>query len=154
LKELHRQLGVTFVYVTHDQGEALTMSDRVAVFNDGLIQQIDAVERLYETPDNRFVAGFVGDSTLLNGPARRPRRCSWCCPRPLDRRERECSRGAAVEVRRAHRRTAGAEPATCCGRGDGVIYFGDHLRLLAHRGAQAKPPAALSVHAAAGTACG
>jgi putative spermidine/putrescine transport system ATP-binding protein len=67
LKELHRQLGVTFVYVTHDQGEALTMSDRVAVFNDGEIQQIDAVDRLYETPANRFVAGFVGDSTLLQG---------------------------------------------------------------------------------------
>jgi putative spermidine/putrescine transport system ATP-binding protein len=67
LKELHRQLGVTFVYVTHDQGEALTMSDRVAVFNDGEIQQIDAVERLYETPANRFVAGFVGDSTVLAG---------------------------------------------------------------------------------------
>jgi putative spermidine/putrescine transport system ATP-binding protein len=67
LKELHRQLGVTFVYVTHDQGEALTMSDRVAVFNDGDIQQIDVVDRLYETPANRFVAGFVGDSTLLEG---------------------------------------------------------------------------------------
>ncbi|PXW98064.1 putative spermidine/putrescine transport system ATP-binding protein [Sphaerotilus hippei] len=67
LKELHRQLGVTFVYVTHDQGEALTMSDRVAVFNDGEIQQIDRVDRLYETPSNRFVAGFVGDSTLLAG---------------------------------------------------------------------------------------
>src|SRR3954454_11735203 len=47
LKELHRQLGVTFVYVTHDQGEALTMSDRVAVFNDGEIQQIDVVDRMY-----------------------------------------------------------------------------------------------------------
>ena len=67
LKELHRQLGVTFVYVTHDQGEALTMSDRVAVFNDGAIQMIDAVEKLYETPANRFVAGFVGDSTVLAG---------------------------------------------------------------------------------------
>lgn len=70
LKELHRQLGVTFVYVTHDQGEALTMSDRVAVFNDGAIQQIDAVDRLYETPANRFVAGFVGDSTVLKGTVR------------------------------------------------------------------------------------
>jgi putative spermidine/putrescine transport system ATP-binding protein len=67
LKDLHRQIGVTFVYVTHDQGEALTMSDRVAVFNDGEIQQIDAVERLYETPSNRFVAGFVGDSSVLAG---------------------------------------------------------------------------------------
>ena len=67
LKELHRQLGLTFVYVTHDQSEALTMSDRVAVFNDGAIQQIDRVDRLYETPANRFVAGFVGDSTTLEG---------------------------------------------------------------------------------------
>ena len=67
LKELHRQLGVTFVYVTHDQGEALTMSDRVAVFNEGVIQQLADVESLYETPSNRFVAGFVGDSTVLSG---------------------------------------------------------------------------------------
>jgi putative spermidine/putrescine transport system ATP-binding protein len=67
LKELHRQLGVTFVYVTHDQGEALTMSDRVAVFDDGLIQQIAPVDRLYEAPANRFVAGFVGDATVLQG---------------------------------------------------------------------------------------
>ena len=70
LKELHRQLGVTFVYVTHDQGEALTMSDRVAVFNDGEIQQIDIVDRMYEAPANRFVAGFIGDSTVLKGTVR------------------------------------------------------------------------------------
>src|SRR5688572_18167130 len=70
LKELHRQLGVTFVYVTHDQGEALTMSDRVAVFNDGAIQQIDAVDRMYEAPANRFVAAFIGDSTALAGTVR------------------------------------------------------------------------------------
>ena len=67
LKELHRQLGVTFVYVTHDQGEALTMSDRVAVFNEGVIQQLADVETLYEAPSNRFVAGFVGDNTVLSG---------------------------------------------------------------------------------------
>jgi putative spermidine/putrescine transport system ATP-binding protein len=67
LKELHRRLGVSFVYVTHDQSEALTMSDRVAVFNDGTVQQVDRVERLYEAPANRFVAGFVGDNTVLNG---------------------------------------------------------------------------------------
>jgi len=70
LKDLHRQLGVTFVYVTHDQGEALTMSDRVAVFNDGAIQQIDVVDRMYEAPANRFVAGFIGDSTALKGTVR------------------------------------------------------------------------------------
>jgi putative spermidine/putrescine transport system ATP-binding protein len=67
LKELHKKLGVTFVYVTHDQSEALTMSDRVAVFNDGIIQQLAPVLSLYETPANRFVAGFVGDNTPLKG---------------------------------------------------------------------------------------
>jgi len=67
LKELHRQLGVTFVFVTHDQGEALTMSDRVAVFDGGVIQQIDSAERVYEAPANRFVAGFIGDGTMLAG---------------------------------------------------------------------------------------
>ena len=65
LKALHRQLGLTFVYVTHDQSEALTMSDRVAVFSEGVIQQIDSVDDLYETPANRFVAGFVGDNSVL-----------------------------------------------------------------------------------------
>lgn len=66
LKALHQQLGITFVYVTHDQSEALTMSDRVAVFNEGVIQQIDEVSQLYEAPVNRFVANFVGDTTLLS----------------------------------------------------------------------------------------
>ena len=67
LKELHRRLGVTFVYVTHDQSEALAMSDRVAVFNEGVVQQLAPVDHLYETPQNRFVAGFVGDQTVLDG---------------------------------------------------------------------------------------
>ena len=67
LKDLHKKLGVTFVYVTHDQSEALTMSDRVAVFNDGVVQQLAPVLSLYETPANRFVAGFVGDNTPLKG---------------------------------------------------------------------------------------
>jgi putative spermidine/putrescine transport system ATP-binding protein len=66
LKALHRRLGVTFVYVTHDQSAALNRSDRVAVFNEGVIQQIDPVEHLYETPANRFVASFVGDNSVLD----------------------------------------------------------------------------------------
>lgn len=66
LKALHRSLGITFVYVTHDQSEALTMSDRVAVFEQGIIQQVSAVDTLYEAPCNRFVAGFVGDCNQLS----------------------------------------------------------------------------------------
>ncbi|MFD1795325.1 ABC transporter ATP-binding protein [Paracoccus aurantiacus] len=67
IKALHERLGVTVVYVTHDQGEALTMSDRVAVFNDGRIQQLAAPETLYEAPENSFVAGFIGENNSLNG---------------------------------------------------------------------------------------
>ena len=67
LKDLHQRLGVTFVYVTHDQSEALTMSDRVAVFEHGVIQQLAAVERLYEMPENQFVAGFIGDNNRYSG---------------------------------------------------------------------------------------
>jgi putative spermidine/putrescine transport system ATP-binding protein len=65
LKTIQGEVGITFVYVTHDQDEALTMSDRIAVFSDGLIQQVSAPVELYERPANEFVAGFVGVSNLL-----------------------------------------------------------------------------------------
>ena len=67
IKHLHESLGITVVYVTHDQGEALTMSDRVAVFNDGRIQQLAPPADLYERPDNSFVAQFIGENNKLPG---------------------------------------------------------------------------------------
>ena len=67
LKQIQQQVGITFVYVTHDQGEALTMSDRLAVFNNGRIEQLGAPAEVYERPATRFVAGFVGTSNLLTG---------------------------------------------------------------------------------------
>jgi putative spermidine/putrescine transport system ATP-binding protein len=67
IKDLHHRLGITVVYVTHDQGEALTMSDRVAVFNDGRIQQLAPPADLYERPDNSFVAQFIGENNKLIG---------------------------------------------------------------------------------------
>ncbi len=69
LKAIQRRLGITFVYVTHDQEEALTMSDRIAVFNRGRIEQIGPPEELYEQPATAFVAGFIGVSNLLSGEA-------------------------------------------------------------------------------------
>jgi len=65
IKGLHDRLGITFIYVTHDQKEALVMSDRVAVMNEGRIEQIGAPQALYDTPANRFVASFVGEANLL-----------------------------------------------------------------------------------------
>ena len=71
LKAIQQQVGITFIYVTHDQEEALTMSDRLAVFNAGRIEQIGAPAEVYERPATRFVAGFVGTSNLLTGEVAR-----------------------------------------------------------------------------------
>ena len=138
LKELHRRLGVTFVYVTHDQSEALTMSDRVAVFNDGFVQQVDKVDRLYESPANRFVAGFVGDNTVLDGVVTATEGAS--CTVGL-------SNGSRVTGLNVNEAKVG-DNVQCCIRPErlelagvlnqantfeatvaDVIYFGDHLRL-------------------------
>lgn len=139
LKALHRSLGVTFVYVTHDQSEALTMSDRVAVFDKGVIQQIDTVDTLYEAPTNLFVANFVGDSNQL--------RCvvtevhADYCQFRLD--DGSLMRGINVgrlapgqsgtAVIRPERLTLGeptdAQSNTLISRALGVIYFGDHIRV-------------------------
>src|SRR5207245_10955184 len=71
LKEIQEEVGITFIYVTHDQEEALTMSDRLAVFNRGRIEQIGAPAEVYERPKTPFVAGFVGTSNLLSGDVAR-----------------------------------------------------------------------------------
>ena len=71
LKTIQRDVAITFIYVTHDQEEALTMSDRIAVFNHGRIEQVGSPADVYERPATAFVAGFVGTSNLLSGPAAR-----------------------------------------------------------------------------------
>jgi len=67
IKHIHEQIGITVVYVTHDQNEALTMSNRIAVFNDGKIQQISSPDILYEKPENAFVAQFIGEINQIKG---------------------------------------------------------------------------------------
>lgn len=67
LMNMHKQLGITFIYVTHDQEEALTMSDKIVVMRDGVIQQIASPEKIYDEPANAFVADFIGESTILSG---------------------------------------------------------------------------------------
>ena len=71
LKAMHDQLGITFIYVTHDQEEALTMSDRIIVMNKGIIQQIGTSKSIYDEPQNAFVADFIGDSNIIDGIMRR-----------------------------------------------------------------------------------
>jgi len=67
IKHIHEQIGITVVYVTHDQNEALTMSNRIAVFDDGKIQQISSPDILYEKPENAFVAQFIGENNQIKG---------------------------------------------------------------------------------------
>ncbi len=72
LKRIQREVGITFVYVTHDQEEALTMSDRIAVMNRGRVEQVDVPEEIYERPTTTFVAGFIGVSNLMPGSVSAP----------------------------------------------------------------------------------
>ena len=67
LKAIQRKTGVTFIYITHDQGEALTMSDRTAVMRNGVIEQVDTTDRIYDSPATAFVASFVGENNVLRG---------------------------------------------------------------------------------------
>jgi spermidine/putrescine transport system ATP-binding protein len=67
LKALQQRVGTTFIYVTHDQGEAITMSDRIAVMKDGRVEQLDSSEKIYSRPATKFVAQFIGDTNLLEG---------------------------------------------------------------------------------------
>ena len=78
LKEMHRKLGITFIYVTHDQEEALTLSDRVVVMNEGKIQQIGTPTDIYNEPQNCFVADFIGESNILSGTMIRDHRVAFC----------------------------------------------------------------------------
>src|SRR5450830_1476194 len=140
LKALHKRLGVTFVYVTHDQSEALTMSDRVAVFDQGVIQQLAPVEDLYEFPENQFVASFIGDNNRFKASVEAVdgERCTIRLPD-----------GATLAGLNVHRAQTG-QSVVACVRPErirlqplsmpdggnlikasvaGLIYFGDHVRV-------------------------
>lgn len=77
LKEIQKKLGITFIFVTHDQEEALTMSDKVVVMNDGLIQQVGSPTDIYNEPANRFVAAFVGKSNIISGIMKQDLLCNF-----------------------------------------------------------------------------
>jgi putative spermidine/putrescine transport system ATP-binding protein len=140
IKHLHAQLGLTVVYVTHDQGEALTMSDRVAVFDRGVIQQLATPQELYERPANAFVAGFVGETNRLAGAV--VRRDGGFCEvdasgalfRAVAVDVGEVGAPAVLSVR-PERIVIGEGTDAHVNRADGrveeVIYHGDHLRVRA-----------------------
>jgi putative spermidine/putrescine transport system ATP-binding protein len=141
VKHLHDELGVTIVYVTHDQSEALTMSDRIAVFHHGRIQQVATPSELYERPANAFVASFVGENNRFEGTLA-ARDGSTCRVRLADGSEMTASVGGALTA--AAQVVVSLRPERVVigeGRRDDnrfvsrlleVIYLGDHCKLRLH----------------------
>jgi putative spermidine/putrescine transport system ATP-binding protein len=135
IRRLHRELGVTMVFVTHDQGEAMTLSDRVAVFNHGCIEQLATPQQLYDAPANSFVAGFVGDNNRLEGHCDGAGALRLPDGRFLQARavgRIDAGRAATLCVRPEHLRVAGAgdEGNRLAATLLDAIHQGDHWRLL------------------------
>jgi putative spermidine/putrescine transport system ATP-binding protein len=146
LKRLHRRFGITVVYVTHDQSEALTMSDRIAVFDRGAVQQLAIPTALYEAPETSFVARFVGEN---NSPSGRILACAGGVCRVLLDHGQQVEATAVHAIAPGERTTlsirpervligpdAGRVPTRLTGRVRELIYGGDHLRAYIAVGAQ------------------
>ena len=141
IKHIHESLGVSIVYVTHDQSEALTMSNRIAVFNDGVIQQLAGPEDLYEKPENAFVAQFIGENNKLTGLVRQIENGN--CLIELD--DGSEVKALPVNISQVGERTSlslrpervevnppeGKFPNVFEGRVEELIYLGDHIRTRA-----------------------
>jgi len=114
LKELQREVGITFVFVTHDQEEALTMSDRIAVFNNGAIEQLGTAQEIYEHPATEFVAGFVGVANLIKG----------------ETAQAITGQSRTVSIRPEKITLAGAGDRQASGHVREVIYVGNATRII------------------------
>ena len=142
IKHLHERLGITVVYVTHDQSEALTMSDRIAVFNDGVIQQLSTPDELYEKPCNAFVAQFIGENNKLPGVVTQMGANGKCKVR-LSTGDVVAASAVAVKNTgenallslRPERVSINPDKGSCDTEVKGVIeeviYLGDHIRIRA-----------------------
>jgi putative spermidine/putrescine transport system ATP-binding protein len=121
LKAIQREVGITFVFVTHDQEEALTMSDRVAVFHDGRIEQIGSPADVYEAPATAFVAGFVGTSNLLSGQT---------AQQILGRDGTFSVRPEKIHLSTSGRPPEGVDMVSAMGRVAEVVYAGPTTRIV------------------------
>jgi putative spermidine/putrescine transport system ATP-binding protein len=137
LKEIQRDVGITFVFVTHDQEEALTLSDRIAVFNDGRVEQVATPVELYERPETPFVAGFVGTSNLLEGPV---------AEAVVGRRGVFSIRPEKINLDAADRPVAGdADVLSVPGTVADVVYLGSATHSIVELEVGGEPAARLSV---------
>ncbi|MCL1949454.1 MAG: ABC transporter ATP-binding protein [Turicibacter sp.] len=131
LKEMQRESGITFVFVTHDQEEALTMSDTIVVLNDGLIQQIGSPVDIYNEPRNRFVANFIGESNIARGKMLKDRRVEFeghvfdCVDRGFNEDEE-----VDVVIRPEDLKIVSSGEGAFKGFVDAVIFKGVHYEII------------------------
>ena len=138
IKHIHDRIGITVVYVTHDQSEALTMSNRIAVFNDGVVQQLSTPDVLYEKPENSFVAKFIGENNTLNGVVKEIN--GNICTVDLDNNQgtvkalkinvNEVGDKTQLSIRpeRVTINKSNSEENNFEGKIEELIYLGDHIR--------------------------
>lgn len=140
IKRLHQELNITMLYVTHDQTEALTMSDRIAVFNDGKIQQIGTPQEMYGAPANKFVASFMGENNAIDAEVIKLHKGNLVSVRlkefnaempATSDKPREIGQSVKVMVRpeNVHIAKKGSENSFSAGITD-TVYYGDHIRLV------------------------
>ena len=139
IRDLHRRLGLTIVFVTHDQSEALTMSDRIAIFDKGRIAQIGTAAEVYDEPQNRFVSQFIGETNLLEGQAAGQEAGGQIVVQLKDGPKVRAQAGAgpssgpvAISLRPERLRIgarSGSLDNSMSATIDDVVYHGDHLRL-------------------------
>ena len=134
LKEIHKRLGITFIYVTHDQEEALTMSDTIVVMADGVVQQIGTPINIYNEPSNTFVADFIGESNIFNGTVTGERKVRFCgkifeCVDDFDRNE-----PVDVVVRPEDVQMVAPDAGTLKGKVISVVFKGIHYEITVQVG--------------------
>jgi putative spermidine/putrescine transport system ATP-binding protein len=139
IRELHRRLGLTIIFVTHDQSEALTMSDRIAIFDAGRIAQIGTANEVYDHPHNRFVAEFIGETNLLDGVAGGPTVVELANGATIAVPDHGHSNGSrvSVSIRPERLRIDGDGENRLQATVSDVVYQGDHLRLHLDAGGNA-----------------
>ena len=135
LKAMHKRLGITFIYVTHDQEEALTMSDTIVVMSDGAIQQIGTPEKIYNEPKNTFVADFIGESNIFSGVMAKDYEVRFCGKafKCLDKGF-ELNEPVDVVVRPEDVRITPFEEGMLKGKVTSVIFKGIHYQILVQCG--------------------
>ncbi len=137
IRELHRRLGLTIIFVTHDQSEALTMSDRIAIFDAGKIAQIGTAGEVYDHPNNRFVAEFIGETNLLDGVVKGPAAVELANGTTIASLDHGYAVGdrVSVSIRPERLRLDGSGENRLEATISDVVYQGDHLRLHLDAGA-------------------